>query len=59
MSQKSRGIPPGGILLDSFLHIFWLNVRLLSSFEKSITLKLSGIYSQDEKKVKVSIKGKS
>ena len=58
MSQKLRGIPPGEILLltliDSFLH-FWLNVRLLSSFEETITPKLSRIYSQEEKKGKVSV----
>ena len=29
---------------------FWLNVRLLSSVEETITLKLSRIYSQEEKK---------
>ena len=54
MSLKLRGIPPGGILLltliDSFLDLFGLNVRLLSSFEETITLKLSRIYSQGEKK---------
>ena len=60
MSQKLRGIQPGGILLltsiDSFLHFWGLNVRLLSSFEETITLKLSRIYSQGEKREKVPIK---
>ena len=62
MSQKLRGIPPGGILvltlIDSFLHFLGLNVCLLSSFEGTITLKLSRIYSQEEKggKLKVGVK---
>ena len=52
MSQKIRGIPPGIILLLTLMtlfYIFWLNECLLSSFEEAITLKLSRIYSQEEK----------
>ena len=55
-----RGIPPRGILvltlIDSFLDLFGLNVRLLSSFGETITLKLSRIYSQGEKRKKVPTK---
>ena len=43
-------------LMDSFLHLFWLNICLLSSFEETVSLKLSRIYSQREKGGKVSIK---
>ena len=54
MSQKLREIHPGGIfvltLIGSFQHFFGLNVCLLSSFEETVTLKLSRIYSQGEKK---------
>ena len=59
MSQKLRGIPPGGILLltliDSFLHFLGLNVHLLSSFDETITLKLSRIFSQEENRGKCQL----
>ena len=60
MSQKSRGIPPEGILLltlvDSFVYFCWLIVHLPSSFEEAITLLLSRIYSQEENRGKFQLK---
>ena len=36
-------------LLDTFLHVFWLNICFPASFEETITLKLSRVYSQEKK----------
>ena len=54
-SKVERKIPPGGIPLDfngHFSTAFW-PFGLLSIFEETITLNLSRIYSQEEKRRKV------
>ena len=39
-----------------FFAFFWQNISLLSSFEETVTLKLSRIYSQGEKRGKFQSK---